>query len=151
MKKLLVSFLIIFIFICTINTISIYATNDNQVSSDVQEQQSNLLGNGLNDDTKSELKDLKEKSNSELQEFIEKYGSQTYGIAAYILDKVRIYSIPLCFVGIAIGAIYQYVIGIRKLDVRDKGFGVVIAFVTVLIICQILPLIFAIVVKGWRG
>lgn len=151
MKKLLVSFLIIFIFICTTNTVSIYATNDNQVSSDVQDQQSNLLGNGLNDDTKSELKDLKEKSNSELQEFIEKYGSQTYGIAAYILDKVRIYSIPLCFVGIAIGAIYQYVIGIRKLDVRDKGFGVVIAFVTVLIICQILPLIFAIVVKGWRG
>ena len=151
MKKLLVSFLIIFIFICTINTVSIYATNDNQVSSDMQGEESNLLGNGLSDETKSELKDLKEKSNSELQEFIEKYGSQTYGIAAYILDKVRIYSIPLCFVGIAIGAIYQYVIGIRKLDVRDKGFGVVIAFVTVLIICQILPLIFAIVVKGWRG
>lgn len=151
MKKLLVSFLIIFIFMCTMNTVSVYATNDNQVSSDVQEQESNLLGNGLSDDTKSELRDLKEKSNSELQEFIEKYGSQTYGIAAYILDKVRIYSIPLCFVGIAIGAIYQYVIGIRKLDVRDKGFGVVIAFVTILIICQILPLIFAIVVKGWRG
>lgn len=151
MKKLLVSFLIIFIFMCTMNTVFVYATNDNQVSSDVQEQESNLLGNGLSDDTKSELRDLKEKSNSELQEFIEKYGSQTYGIAAYILDKVRIYSIPLCFVGIAIGAIYQYVIGIRKLDVRDKGFGVVIAFVTILIICQILPLIFAIVVKGWRG
>ena len=151
MKKLLIVFLIAFMFICTMNTVFVYATNDNQVSSDVQEQQSNLLGNGLSDDTKSELKDLKEKSNSELQEFIEKYGSQTYGIAAYILDNVRIYSIPLCFVGIAIGAIYQYVIGIRKLDVRDKGFGVVIAFVTILIICQILPLIFAIVVKGWRG
>ena len=151
MKKLLISLLIAFMFICTMNTVFVYATNDNQVSSDVQEQQSNLLGNGLSDETKSELKDLKEKSNSELQEFIEKYGSQTYGIAAYILDKIRIYSIPLCFVGIAIGAIYQYVIGIRKLDVRDKGFGVVIAFVTILIICQILPLIFAIVVKGWRG
>ena len=151
MKKLLIVFLIAFMFICTMNTVFVYATNDNQVSSDVQEQGSNLLGNGLSNDTKSELKDLKEKSNSELQEFIEKYGSQTYGIAAYILDKVRIYSIPLCFVGIAIGAIYQYVIGIRKLDVRDKGFGVVIAFVTILIICQILPLIFAIVVKGWRG
>lgn len=151
MKKLLISLFIAFMFICTMNTLIVYATNDGQVSSDVQEQQSNLLGNGLSDDTKSELKELKEKSNSELQEFIEKYGSQTYGIAAYILDKIRIYSIPLCFVGIAIGAIYQYVIGIRKLDVRDKGFGVVIAFVTILIICQILPLIFAIVVKGWRG
>ena len=151
MKKLLISLLIAFMFICTMNTVFVYATNDNQVSSDMQGEESNLLGNGLSDETKSELKDLKEKSNSELQEFIEKYGSQTYGIAAYILEKIRIYSIPLCFVGIAIGAIYQYVIGIRKLDVRDKGFGVVIAFVTILIICQILPLIFAIVVKGWRG
>ena len=151
MKKLLISLLIAFMFICTMNTVFVYATNDNQVSSDMQGEESNLLGNGLSDETKSELKDLKEKSNSELQEFIEKYGSQTYGIVAYILDKIRIYSIPLCFVGIAIGAIYQYVIGIRKLDVRDKGFGVVIAFVTILIICQILPLIFAIVVKGWRG
>ena len=151
MKKLLISLLIAFMFICTMNTVFVYATNDNQVSSDMQGEESNLLGNGLSDTRSRVLKDLKEKSNSELQEFIEKYGSQTYGIAAYILDKIRIYSIPLCFVGIAIGAIYQYVIGIRKLDVRDKGFGVVIAFVTILIICQILPLIFAIVVKGWRG
>ena len=150
MKKLLVSFLMTLVIISTINTVYVYATNNNQESYNVQ-QGSNLLGNGLSDDTKSELKDLKEKSNSELQEYIEKYGSNTYGVAAYILNKVRIYSIPLCFVGIAIGAIYQYVIGIRKLDVRDKGFGVVIAFVTILIICQILPLIFAIVVKGWRG
>ena len=28
-----------------------------------------------------------------------------------------------CFVGIAVGAIYQYVIGIRKLDIRDRGFN----------------------------
>ena len=72
-------------------------------------------------------------------------------MTAFILNKVRIYSIPLCFVGIAISAIYQYVIGIRKLDVRDKGFNIMIAIITVFVICQILPLIFAIVVKGWRG
>ena len=87
----------------------------------------------------------------ELQDYTDRYGSETYGFTAYILNKVRIYSIPFCFIGIAIGAIYQYVIGIRKLDVRDKGFNLLIAFVTILIICQILPLIFAIVVKGWRG
>ena len=72
-------------------------------------------------------------------------------MTAYILNKVRLYSIPFCFIGIAVGAIYQYIIGIRKLDTRDKGFALVIGFVTVLIICQVLPLIFAIVVKGWRG
>ena len=72
-------------------------------------------------------------------------------MTAYILNKVRIYSIPFCFIGIAVGAIYQYVIGIRRLDVRDKGFLVSIAFVTIAVICQVLPLIFAIVVKGWRS
>ena len=72
-------------------------------------------------------------------------------MAAFILNKVRIYSIPLCFVGVAISAIYQYVIGVRKLDVRDKGFYLMIGIITVFVICQVLPLIFAIVVKGWRG
>ena len=64
---------------------------------------------------------------------------------------IRIYSIPVGFIGIAISGIYRYVIGIRKMDVRDKGFGVMIGIITVLVICQVLPLIFAIVVKGWRG
>ena len=47
------------------------------------------------------------------------------------------------------GTIYQYVIGIRKLDVRDRGFNLVIAFVTALVICQVLPLVFAVVTRGW--
>jgi len=72
-------------------------------------------------------------------------------MAAYILDIVRVYSIPFCFIGIAIGSIFQYVLGIRKLDVRDRGFMLIITFVTILLICQVLPLIFAIVVNGWRG
>ena len=73
------------------------------------------------------------------------------GLFAYILNIVRIYSIPFGFVGIVFAAIYRYVIGIRKLDVQDKGFGVLVAIITVMVICQVLPLIFAIVVRGWRG
>ena len=88
---------------------------------------------------------------SSLDEYVEQYGSYPYGVAAYILNTVRIYSIPFCFVGIAVGAIYQYMLGIRKLDVRDKGFALVITFVTILLICQVLPLIFTIIVNGWRG
>ena len=84
-------------------------------------------------------------------EYVEKYGSTPFGVAAYILNIVRIYSIPFGFIGIVIAAIYRYVIGIRKVDVRDRGFQLIIGFVTTLIICQILPLIFTIVVKGWRG
>lgn len=99
----------------------------------------------------TELVEIKESTKGKLDEYIEKYGSTPYGVAAYILNIVRIYSIPFCFIGIAIGSIYQYVLGIRKLDVRDRGFMLIITFVTILLICQVLPLIFAIVVNGWRG
>ena len=97
-----------------------------------------------------QLVQIKENSEKKLEDYKDEYGSDAYGIAAYILNAVRIYSIPVCFVGIAIGGIYQ-VIGIRKLDERDRGFGIMIGCITVLVITQLLPLIFAIVVKGWRG
>lgn len=105
----------------------------------------------LKNESTSKIIELKEKDLNSLEDYTITYGSESYGMAAFILNKVRLYSIPLCFVGIAISAIYQYVIGVRKLDVRDKGFNIMIAIITVFVICQVLPLIFAIVVKGWRG
>ena len=105
----------------------------------------------ISEETKSQLVEIKDKELQSIEDYNEAYGSTTYGLVAYILDKVRVYSIPIAFLGIAIAAIYQYVIGIRKLDVRDKGFGAMIGIVTMLIICQVLPLVFTIVVKGWRG
>ena len=106
--------------------------------------------NQLEAQGEGQLVQIKENSEKKLEDYKEEYGSDAYGIAAYILNAVRIYSIPVCFVGIAIGGIYQ-VIGIRKLDERDRGFGIMIGCITVLVITQLLPLIFAIVVKGWRG
>ena len=107
--------------------------------------------NILETNTSSELMEMKEEVKTQKDEYIEKYGSESYGITAYILNIVRIYSIPLCFIGIVVGALYQYVMGTRRLDMRHKGFALIVAFVTILVICQVLPLIFAIVVKGWRG
>ena len=135
MRKLLIVFAII-ISIISINCV--YAANTNQEEI-------------ISEETKSQLVEIKDKELKSIEDYNEAYGSTTYGLVAYILDKVRVYSIPVAFLGIAIAAIYQYVIGIRKLDVRDKGFGAMIGIVTMLIICQVLPLIFAIVVKGWRG
>ena len=105
----------------------------------------------LNSEQSTELVKIKESTKDKLAEYVEKYGSTPYGVAAYILNGVRIYSIPFCFIGIAIGSIFQYVLGIRKLDVRDRGLLLIMTFVTILLICQVLPLIFAIVVNGWRG
>ena len=105
----------------------------------------------LESDQATELLEMKESTKDKMSEYVDKYGSTPYGITAYVLKGLRIYSIPFCFIGIAIGSIYQYVIGIRKLDVRDKGFAMIITFVTILLICQVLPLIFAVIVNGWRG
>ena len=108
-------------------------------------------GTDLTENSTVNLVKLKDKEAKTLQDYQIAYGNNTYGLAAYILNIIRIYSIPCGFVGIAISGIYRYIIGIRKLDVRDKGFGAMIGIITVMVICQVLPLVFAIVVKGWRG
>lgn len=105
----------------------------------------------LDEETESKIVEIKEKELNSIADYQEKYGSKAYGTVAYILNLVRVYSIPLCFLGIAIGAIHQYVIGIRKLDTLEKGMGLIVTFVTILIICQILPLAFTVFVKFGRG
>jgi len=107
--------------------------------------------NIIDEQNESQLIKIKEQSAKTLEEYQQKYGSDAYGLTAYILNMIRIYSIPLCFLGIAVSAIYQYIIGIRKLDTQEKGLVMMISFVTILVICQILPLAFAIVVKFGRG
>lgn len=138
MKKVVTCLLTVFFIFAICNTV--VTANDTSTNNVLQSESST-----------GELIKLKEKEMQTVEDYKVAYGSDTYGLAAYILNKIRIYSIPLCFVGIAIAAIYQYVLGIRKLDVRDKGFNIMIAIITVAVICQVLPLIFAIVVKGWRG
>lgn len=101
--------------------------------------------------TESKIVEMKDNELKSLEDYKVKYGSDTYGTVAYILNIVRIYSIPICFLGIAIGAIHQYVIGIRKLDTLERGMAFIVTCVTLLIICQILPLAFAVFVKFGRG
>lgn len=105
----------------------------------------------IDEETESKLVEIKENTANSLKDYQEKYGSDVYGLVAYILNMIRIYSIPFCFLGIAIGAIHKYVVGIRKLDTLEKGLGLIVTFVTILIICQVLPLAFAVFVKFGRG
>lgn len=142
MKKIGIVFTIIF---CILFSTVVFAANNtinNNTSINKVEEQSKTM---------SQLVEIKDNEKKTLEDYQQAYGSETYGLTAYILNKVQIFSIPFCFVGIAISAIYQYVLGIRKLDTRDKGFAIMISIITIFVIAQILPLIFAIVVKGWRG
>ena len=105
----------------------------------------------IDNTTESKFVEIKEKEAKTLEDYKEKYGSPIYGTVAYILHLVQIYSIPFCFLGIAIGAIHRYIIGIRKLDTLEKGMGLMVTFTILLIICQILPLAFAVFIKFGRG
>ncbi len=105
----------------------------------------------ISTETKSQLVNITNKEKNAIEDYYDLYGSKTYGTVAYVLNKVRLYSIPLCFLGIAISAIYEYILGIRHMETRDKGFNMMISFITIFVICQVLPLIFAIIIKGWRS
>lgn len=136
MKKIMKTLLIaVVMFICFFSTL--YAVNAAEEKNET-----------LKAESTSRLLELKTHELKTMDDYKEKYGSDTYGITAYILDRIRIYSIPLVFIGIAFSAIYQYVIGIKRLDVRDKGFSSMIAIITIGVICQILPIVFAIVITS---
>lgn len=119
---------------------------DNSIENKVRSESEGVISN----QTESTLVELKEKELKSVEDYQDSYGSKAYGLTAYILHKVQIYSIPFCFLGIIIGAINQYVLGIRHLEANEKGLALMVTFVTLAIICQVLPLIFTIVVKFGR-
>ena len=132
-------------------------TNQQQVvysqnKSDTIAQATNKKDEGLiSEHTKGQLIEIRTKELKSIEDYQKQYGNPAFGVVAYILDKVRIYSIPLAILGIAVSAIYEYVLGTRHIEALDKGFNSMIAVVTALVVCQLLPLIFAIIVRGWRG
>lgn len=136
MKKFIVGITLVLVFTLAINSV-VLATNN---------------ANTQEENNAKEILTLKDKINAKIEKYSEKYESDAYGLAAYILnDVVRYYSIPICFIGIVIGALNQYVLGTRRLDKKHKGYGIIMTFVTLLVVCQVLPLLFTIVVIGWRG
>ncbi len=139
MKKagiMTITILILAITIISVFFSKVYADSDN-IIDEVTSGQSNLLK-------------LKESQVNSIEEYKQKYGSDSYGITAYILHVVQVYSIPFCFLGIVISLIYKLVLGTRHLESAEKGLGMIVAVVTLTIICQVLPLVFALVVKLGR-
>lgn len=104
----------------------------------------------IDNQTESTLVELKEKEMSSLEDYQDSYGSKSYGLTAYILHKIQVFSIPFCFLGIIVGAIMDYVTGIRHAETKEKGMALMITFITLAIVCQVLPLVFTIVVKFGR-
>ena len=88
------------------------------------------------------------KKDKKIAEYMKKYNDATFAHVAYWLDIVQLYSIPVCIIGITIGAFNFYIIGEKKLEKREKGFSCVMGFLSGLVFFQVLPLIFALLVAG---
>lgn len=88
------------------------------------------------------------KKDAKIAEYTKKYNDKTFAYTAYYLDLIQLYSIPVCIIGITIGAFNFYIIGEKKLDKREKGFSFIMAFLSGLVFFQVLPLIFALLVAG---
>ena len=136
MKKVIIGLLILSL------TVMFFSVNMAQATANT---------NDLIEEQTSDIIKMKEETENELKEYKEKYNSDTYGTTAFFLNKIRFFSIPVCFMGIAVGALFQFVLGTRRLDKKHKGFNLILMFTSLLVICQILPLVFAIVVTNWRG
>ena len=104
----------------------------------------------IDESTESKLVEMKEEQLKSIEDYEEKYGSRAYGVTAYVLHIVQVYSIPVCFLGIAVSFIYKVIIGGREMSNYEKGLGMMVSFITLTIICQVLPLVFAVVVKFGR-
>lgn len=109
----------------------VYATNDTVLTNQAE----------------SQLVKLKEKEQNSFKHYMETYPSKTYAIVAYLLHKVQIYSIPLCFLSILIGYLFKEILGIKHFESEDKGLALMVIMITLFVICQILPVIFSVVVK----
>ena len=104
----------------------------------------------LDEKNQNQVTEVTDKMEKKKAEYTEKY-SEGYWMVGYIIEEVvQPYSIPLCIAGIIAGLVFQYVMGTRRLDYKHRGFGMVIIFVTILVICQILPFVFALILLGWR-
>ena len=88
------------------------------------------------------------KKDRKIAEYTDKYNDKTYAYTAYYLDLIQLYSIPVCIIGITIGAFNFYIIGEKKLDKKEQGFGFIMAFLCGLVFFQVLPFVFALLVAG---
>ena len=134
--------LVVFMSAFILTTPVLASDNSVQVSGEAQYEEVEL-----SDASETTIKKLETKE-EKIAYYSEKCGDPHYGIALYYLYEIQKYSLPVCFIGLVIASLNFFIIGNKKLDKREQGFGMLIAFGLGLIVFQVLPLLFAIIVAG---
>lgn len=117
-------------------------SKDNNINSS-EENESGAL-NGASET----LINNQNKKDRRIAELTDKYNDSVYGHVAYYLEFAQKYSLPVCFIGITLGAFNFLIIGNKKLDKKEQGFGWIVGFTIGLVVFNVIPLIFALFVAG---
>ena len=91
MKKLTIVFAVI---ICIFSTATVYGAN--VVTTKTARTTNEAENTIVQSETMSQLVEIKNKEKKTLEDYKVAYGSETYGLTAYILSRVQVYSIPFC-------------------------------------------------------
>lgn len=150
MKKIMSILLVIMVFICGTFSFAHSTEIENErpsieISDEVSENISNK--NELSGASEKILENMSKKERK-IAEYTDKYNDKNLATVAYVLDRIQLYSIPVCIIGLTWGAFNYYIIGEKKLDKKEQGFGFIVAFLCGLVVFQVIPFVFALLVAG---
>lgn len=100
--------------------------------------------------SKTRLLGLRDSSLKTLEKYRNEYrNSMIYGTIAYILHMLSLISIPILVILLIVSYVYDSVIGLKTRSLYNKGRLIRFHVLTFFVACQLMPLIFATVIKGW--
>lgn len=136
----IIAILMVLVVVTAFGSSIAYATDTNE-TADAQ------LSGELNASSETLLNNVSRKD-KRIAELTDKYNDKFYGTVAYYLEVAQKYSLPICFIGITMGAFNFLIIGNKKLDKKEQGFNWIVGFSIGLVVFNVIPLIFALFVAG---
>lgn len=154
MKKLV----LLIITILSIVGVSTFAlASSNPIAEDVKQETVTTPNEAENVKTENEDKATNEEKMSpageevvesisrkdqKIKELTIKYNDKTLAFVAYLLEGARYYSTPIFFIFLTIGAFNFFIVGNKKLDKKEQGFGWITACILGWVFFQCIPLLF---------
>lgn len=114
-------------------------------------KESAIKENKNNIKTNLELERLKENSYKNINKYIEEFAGDTKRAKnLYVLNLIRKMLTPILIAVIIFSYVYQYLIGLKDNKIWKKGYYIRIISVILLLVIQLTPLIYSLIVKSWR-
>lgn len=137
------------------NKIDLNNNNNNKEDKDNKNTEENKTETNtkveiMPETSKTRLLGLRDSSLKTLEKYRNEYrNSIIYGTIAYILHMLSLISIPILVILLIVSYVYDSVIGLKTISLYNKGRLIRFHVLTFFVACQLMPLIFATVIKGW--